>query len=192
MSHASETDQIARAAGGDRAAQSALVNRHMPTVHALARRMLSDAAEAEDVTQEAFIRAWKALPDWQPRARFSTWLHRVTLNLCYDRLRRRRELTLAEPPDRPDPGLTPDQSLDQGQRVAGIEAAIAALPDRQKAALTLCAIEGHSNIEAAEILDVSVEALESLLARARRRLRETLTDTAAAPPGPARNRSPAS
>ncbi|MEL6245309.1 MAG: sigma-70 family RNA polymerase sigma factor, partial [Pseudomonadota bacterium] len=100
-----EAQEIARAAAGDKRAQSALVNRHMPRVYALAKRMVSDAQEAEDVTQETFIRAWKAMPDWEPRARFSTWLHRVALNLCYDRLRKRRDATgVDDLPERVDTG----------------------------------------------------------------------------------------
>lgn len=142
----------------------------------LATRMLGDVAEAEDVTQETFLRAWKALPGWEPRAKFSTWLHRVALNLCYDRLRKRRELTMDELPERSDPGLTPAEALEQKQSVRAVEAAIGALPERQAAALTLCALQGHSQAEAAEIMDVSVEALESLLARARRGLRASLLE----------------
>lgn len=175
MSHVSETDQIARAAAGDRQAQAALVHRHMPAAYGLARRILRNDAEAEDVTQEAFLRAWKALPDWQPRARFSTWLYRVTLNLCRDRLRKRGETAMAEPPEREDVALRPDEALDQSQRVRAIETAMNALPERQRAALHLCAMDGRTNIEAAEIMQISVEALESLLARARRTLRQRIS-----------------
>lgn len=176
MAFTSDLDQITRAAAGDAAAVRALVNRYSPGVLALATRMLGDSAEAEDVTQETFIRAWKALPSWEPRAKFSTWLHRVALNLCYDRLRKRREVLPEEPPDRADPSLGPQDTLDQIQRVKAVEAAIARLPERQSAALTLCALQGHSQTEAAEIMEVSVEALESLLARARRTLRAELLE----------------
>ncbi len=171
-----EADEIVRAAAGDQRALAALIDRHSPRVYALAKRMLTDAEEAEDVTQEVFLRAWRALPRWEPRARLSTWLHRVGLNLCYDRLRRRREQAMSEPPEQIDPGLRPDQAMMEVQRQARVGAAIDGLPARQKAAITLCAIEGRSNIEAAEIMDISVEALESLLARARRGLRTTLAD----------------
>ncbi|MGE6698851.1 RNA polymerase sigma factor [Hyphomonas sp. NPDC076900] len=176
MAFTSDLDQIMRAAAGDAAAIRALVNRYSPGVLSLAARMLGDTAEAEDVTQETFIRAWKALPTWEPRAKFSTWLHRVALNLCYDRLRKRRELLPDELPDRADTALGPQDRLDQTQRVKAVEAAIARLPERQSAALTLCALQGHSQSEAAEIMDVSVEALESLLARARRTLRAELLE----------------
>lgn len=174
VAFSSDLDQITRAAAGDAAAVRALVHRYSPGVLALAMHMLRDTGEAEDVTQETFIRAWKALPGWEPRAKFSTWLHRVALNLCYDRLRKRREVLPDELPDNPDPGPGPMEQLDQTQRVSAVETAIARLPERQSAALTLCALQGHSQAEAAEILEISVEALESLLARARRTLRAQL------------------
>lgn len=141
--------------------------------------MLGDRAEAEDVTQEVFLRAWKALPGWEPRAKFSTWLHRVALNLCYDRLRKKREALPGELPEQADTGLGPAEAYDQAQRVGAIETAIRRLPERQGAALTLCALQGHSQAEAAEILEISVEALESLLARARRTLRAELLEGSA-------------
>jgi len=176
----SDLDQITRAAAGDPSAASWLVDRYSPGVIGLATRMLGDRTEAEDVTQETFIRAWKALPTWEPRAKFSTWLHRVALNLCYDILRKRRESLPGELPEMTDPELTPPERLDQSERVQAIEAAIAALPERQAAALTLCALQGHSQAEAAEIMETSEEALESLLARARRSLRTTLAERSAA------------
>lgn len=177
MSAEQDSEEIALAARGDRAAQSALVRRHLPRVHAVASRMLGDAAAADDIVQEAFVRAWKVMPDWTPNAKFSTWLHRVVLNLCYDQLRRRRELTGEDLPETADPALSPADRLDQAQRVARIEAAIAGLPERQRAALVLCRLEGHTNIAAAEMMDVSVDALESLLARARRTLKARLVET---------------
>ncbi|MEM7766422.1 MAG: RNA polymerase sigma factor [Pseudomonadota bacterium] len=176
MSAQRDFEEIARATRGDSAAQNALVRRHMPRLHAVATRMLGDSAAAEDVVQETFVKAWQAMPGWTPDARFSTWLHRVALNLCYDYLRRRRDVTGVELPEQTDPDLRPDDRLDQAERVSRIEAAIASLPERQRAALVLCRLEGHTNIEAADIMEISVEALESLLARARRTLRAMLSE----------------
>jgi len=170
-----ESDQIARAAGGDRAAQAALVNRNMPIVFRVAYRLLQDRAEAEDVTQETFLRAWKKLPDWQPKAKFSTWACTVALNLCRDRLRKKKPVLMDELPERVDTALRPEDALASQQSLDGIAAKIAALPERQREALTLCALEGMSNIEAAAAMDVGVRALESLLARARRSLRASLS-----------------
>ncbi len=172
-----DEDLVVRVGRGDPAAIQALMARKLPRMLQLARRMLDDAMEAEDVTQELFVRAWKQAPVWQPGvARFDTWLHRVAVNLCYDRLRRRRETIMAEPPEQPDTGPAPDRGLqarDTGRRV---EAALAALPERQRQAIVLCHYQELSNIDAAALMEVSVEALESLLSRARRALRLALAD----------------
>ncbi len=98
-----DEDLVRRVGRGDPAAIQAMVARKLPRMQALANRMLGDLAEAEDVAQEAMLRAWKQAPKWKPgQAKFDTWLHRVGLNLCYDRLRKRREVATEAPPDRPD------------------------------------------------------------------------------------------
>lgn len=150
------------------------MNRHMPVVWRVAFRMLKDKEEAEDVTQETFLRAWKMLPDWEDRAKFSTWACTVAINLCRDRIRKKKPVLMDELPEQTDTGLRPEQALSQKQASDRIGALVDALPERQKEALTLCAFEGMSNVDAAAAMDVSVEALESLLARARRKLRSEL------------------
>lgn len=171
-----EHDEIKRAAAGDRVAMRALITRHSAPVYGLSFRMLSRAEDAEDVTQETFLRAWKVLPNWRPDARLSTWLHRVALNLCYDRLRKAKPVLFAEPPETIDPAPNPEIQLANQQNTARLQAAIGNLPPRQRAALSLCALEGHSNAQASEILDISVDALESLLARARKSLKTRLEE----------------
>jgi RNA polymerase sigma-70 factor (ECF subfamily) len=168
---------LVRVADGDPAAVRALVGRKLPRLLGLAQRMLGDAAEAEDVAQEAFLRVWRQAPKWRPgQARFDTWLHRVALNLCYDRLRRRREIATDDPPEVVDEGPAPDRGLeatDTGRRVGE---ALARLPDRQREAVVLCHYQELGNIEAAAVMGVTVEALESLLSRGRRALRAALAD----------------
>lgn len=176
MTRDDEVNQIARAAAGDKMAMRALVSEHTPSIFRLALRMLASVQDAEDVTQEAFLRAWRMLPNWKPEAKFATWLHRIALNLCYDRLRKPREYLFAQPPEQADSAhKQPDATLQRAQIRQAMELAIMALPDRQRAALTLTALQGHSNKDAAIIMNLSVQALESLLARARRQLKEDLT-----------------
>ena len=169
---------VRQAGAGDARAAEMLVRRHLPKMVGLARRMLNDKADAEDVAQELFLRVWREAPRWRPgAAKFETWMHRVALNLCYDCMRRRRE--------RPDPDagvaladpapLASEAWLAQ-QRSAKVHAALAALPARQRAAITLVHFQELTNIAAAEALEISVEALESLLARGRRTLKAALGD----------------
>ncbi|MBX9708267.1 MAG: RNA polymerase sigma factor [Caulobacteraceae bacterium] len=174
-----DEDLVRRVGQGDPAAIQAMVARKLPRMMSLAQRILGDPVEAEDVAQEAMMKAWKQAPRWTPgKAKFDTWLHRVALNLCYDRLRRRREVLVEAPPDRPDPGPAPDRGLLASELGARVETALKALPDRQREAIVLCHYQELGNIEAAGLMGVSVEALESLLGRGRRALRAALADLA--------------
>lgn len=168
---------LAPAAAGDEAAFAQLVDRHLARLHALAWRALGSRTDAEDVAQEALLRAWRQLPEWQPgRALFSTWLQRVALNLVNDRLRARREQVPIEDAGLASEAASPDRTASQAQRAARVRQALQALPERQRDAILLCHFEGLGNIEAAAALEVSVEALESLVSRARRALRHLLSD----------------
>jgi len=175
---------LERIGRGDMAAVSILVSRKLPKLLSLARRMLNDTAEAEDVAQETLMRTWKQAKVWVPgRARIDTWMHRVALNLCYDRLRRRWDSVSTDDVEIVDCAVSAPARIEAQQTAKQVQAAINALPDRQREAIVLTYYQDLSNQEAASVMDVSVEALESLLARARRSLRATMNynDTSPAP-----------
>jgi RNA polymerase sigma-70 factor (ECF subfamily) len=178
-----DAELMARLAHGDQLAAAGLVRRHLPRIANLARRMLQDASEAEDVAQDVFLRLWKVAPRWRSgEAKVETWLHRVALNLCYDRLRlrRRRETPLdPEGPEPIDPAPGAAETILARQRARRVQRALADLPERQRAAIVLCHYQDCSNAEAAVALEVSVDALESLLARGRRALRAALSQEVA-------------
>jgi RNA polymerase sigma-70 factor (ECF subfamily) len=166
---------LAQVAEGDDHAVRAMVARKLPRLLGLATRMLGDRSEAEDVAQETFLRLWRQAPAWRRgEARLDTWLYRVALNLCTDRLRKRRETYVAEPPEQTDPDADPARGLAETERNDAVQAALDALPDRQREAIVLQYYQELSNIEAAAVMGIGVEALESLLSRARRALRARL------------------
>jgi RNA polymerase sigma-70 factor, ECF subfamily len=172
----SDRDLLHQVAAGDSAAFGSLIGRHLPRLTAVARRLLGSDAEAQDVAQEASLRLWcNAAKIDVGESGLGGWLYRVTSNLALDRLRSRRnedadELeALSVPPDQ----LRGLEELDLSARV---DAALQSLPERQRVALVLCHYEEMSMAEAGTILEVSAEAVESLLARGRRTLRVALAD----------------
>ncbi|MGF6965244.1 RNA polymerase sigma factor (sigma-70 family) [Paraburkholderia sp. WC7.3g] len=170
-----DAELIARVGREEPGAVRSLVARKLPRLLALATRMLGDRMEAEDVAQEVFVRIWKQAARWREgEAKFDTWMHRVALNLCYDRLRGQREDPSDELPDSADPAAPPDARLEARADHARVRAALAALPARQREALVLTYYQEMSNVDAAASMGVSVDALESLLTRARRNLRAQL------------------
>lgn len=163
-------------ANGDARAAAELTQRLAPRVLAQAARLLGDRAEAEDVTQEAMVRLWRIAPDWrQGEAQVSTWLYRVTANLCIDRQRKSgRTAPLDEAGDPADERPNTEASLIDAERAQALQDALATLPDRQREAVVLRHIEGYSNPEIAAVMDIGVEAVESLTARGKRALKAAL------------------
>ena len=169
---------LLRAAGlGDQSAALQLVRTHAPALQRLAWRMLGDEQEAQDVVQESCLRLWRVAGEWRPgEARISTWLHTVAMNLSRDRLRRRRETYPVESFEWLAGEDSPEQDMERDRRSARVQQALTQLPERQREALILSHFEGYSQSEAASVMGVSVEALESLLGRGRRALRTALAD----------------
>jgi len=172
-----ETVLLARVAAGDEQAFRGLLDRHLPTVLAIGRRMLRDDAEAEDVAQETLLRLWRNAAGLElgPNG-VRPWLRRVVSNLCIDRVRARRNTTVTD--EVPEESEPPSQMRQLAERELGsrVDAALKALPERQRLALTLFHYEGMSQIEVGSVLGISDEAVESLLARARRTLKASLKD----------------
>lgn len=160
---------------GDVDAFAELVECHSGRLYRVAYRLLHDAQEAEDAVQDCFTRLWQNAPLWDQRGGgVSTWLQRVTINLCLDRLRRFRVVSDGDMPEIADQSPDPDRHLAIRGLEHVIEQALGALPHRHRAALVLCYLEGLSNLLAAEMLGLHLKAMESLLFRARRSLREEL------------------
>lgn len=175
----SDESLMALVGKADRRAYGLLVERHIARSNGLAARTLSNAAEAEEVVQEAFLRLWKHAPNWQPKgAKFTTWFYRVILNLCID-VQRKRRATLVPIENVADPASeapSADEGLYRDQVSHQVSKALEGLPERQRAAISLCYYQGLTNREVAEVLDVNIKALESLLSRGRKALKEALGD----------------
>ena len=165
---------MARVAKGDQGAYRTLTGRHLPAMLGLARRILGNAADAEDVVQEAMLRVWTHAPRWQPLAAFRTWLTRIVVNLGLDRKRRAPWIALEAAGEIVDkaPGAAEQSETDERERL--VAEAIEELPARQRTAIVLTYNEGLSNAQVAEILDTTVSAVETLLIRGKQNLRRAL------------------
>lgn len=160
----------------DRDAFAILVARHLDGIHTFNYRMTRNPEDAADLAQETFLRVWNSAATWRPnRVRFTTWLHRIARNLCIDAHRRHRD-SLAIDGNLAADGAAPDDASTTSQLRQALDQALTDLPERQRTALVLCHRDGMTNRDAAAVLAVSVDALESLLARARRTLRLKLRE----------------
>ncbi len=169
-----EEELARRVAAGDHQAYTVLVNKYLPMLLVAARRMMGNHAAAEDVVQDALLKLWTQAAQYDAeRGRVSTWLYRITANLCIDRLRANRSSQLPDGFDQAEPPRQ-DRDLMENDLAERVETALQALPERQRLAMVLFHYQGLSTKQTAEIIDVSAEAVESLLARARRQLKESL------------------
>jgi len=168
-------------ANGDQSAARLLTARLAPRVYAQAFRMLGNAAEAEDVAQDAMMRIWKIAPEWRVgEAKVTTWLYRVTANLCTDRLRKTRNVALDAIDEPVDPSLSAADELQDQARSTALREALLELPERQRQAVVLRHIEEMPNPEIADVMEISVEAVESLTSRGKRALTQILKGRKAA------------
>ena len=170
-------------AGGDTSAFEQLIARHQALVAGTVARMLGSNSDVEDIAQQVFIRVWKSAGRYVARAKFTTWLLKITRNLVFNEMRRAKRHPLLpvqiEPeadgiPLKDEATATPDASLLQTELQDAIEKAITLLPETQRMALVLRRYEELSYEEIADVLDLSVPAVKSLLFRARTELRQRL------------------
>lgn len=171
----SETDEalMALVAARNQRALRVLMDRHMARVIGLAERVVGANAEADDIGQEAFLRVWNHAQSFTPEtARFTTWLYRIVMNLAIDRRRRRPHEDIEAASNVPSPEPMPVTQVLTDERSRIVERALAALPDRQRAAIALFHMEGLSGREAAKVMELSEKAFESLLTRARSALKQ--------------------
>ena len=165
---------------GDQSAYQTLVRQHLNAISRYAYRILGNRKDTEDITQETFLKLWINAAKWQPeKAKLTTWLHRITHNLCIDYLRKHGKTQTEENIEESllNEEITDEFQEDERQHALDanlLNSAIDQLPENQRSALMLCHYAGFSNKEAAAIMDVSLKALESSIARARRSLRTTL------------------
>jgi len=181
-----DAELLARAAAGDTAAFEDLVRRHQDRLLGVCQRLLGDREEARDAAQEVFLKVFRKAGSYRPRGKVYTWLYRIAVNHCLNRLRRRKVVRFlsfgalgeagggpaggALPPDPPDPAPDPHAALDARRRWVATRRAIDRLPEGQRAVLVLAKLEGLSYKEIAEVLGITVGAVESRLFRAMRTL----------------------
>ena len=166
---------LAAFADGDRRAAQQLTEKLMPKIYAHAYYRLGNTSDAEDVTQEAFLKLWKVAPSWkQDKAQVSTWLYRVVSNLCKDRYRRATLEGLISVQAPSNESQSPIYKIEEGIRQKALYTAMSALPEGQRLAVQFRHIDELTNPQIAEIMGVSVEAIESLIARGKRKLTKIL------------------
>jgi len=175
MTTESDPALMAKTASGDLVAFEQLVLRHQEKAWAFAWRFLQDAAEAEDVVQEAFLRVFRAASQYEPTATFRTYLFTVILRRCLDLRSKKRPEYASDLPPLTDHSASPEKLLLEQERMAAVSRALMKLAPSQRAVLLLRHYEEMSYREIAEVLHISEKAVDSLLQRARQGLRDLLT-----------------
>ena len=178
-----EAELIARCLQNDREAFGVLVERYAEPILNMAYRMVGDHMEAKDLTQETFLSAWKGLPQFRAKSRFSTWLYRIAVNKCKDSLRARRASDEKMEPDRDDLVTveyavdygTPELELSRKEMEAHLEQALQAIPLLYREAFILKHVEGLSYEEMSEVLGVAGDTLKMRVYKARLALRRMLS-----------------
>jgi len=167
-----------RIAKGDKRAFDWLVRQHLPRAYAIARRVLMNAPDAEEAAQDAFTKLWVHAGDWQPgKAKFSTWFYRIVTNAALDIARKKKLPTSSDETllaMQADDTASIEDRLSEADERERVQAALTTLTPAQRAAVSLCYFEEMSNPEAARAMGVHVKALEGLLVRARKTLRDVL------------------
>lgn len=177
LSPAEEKDYMERIKSSDRDAFSQVVNLYMTDIHHFAYGILRDSGRAEDIVQETYLRLWSKADQWNPSGRVKSWLLRIAHNLCMDEIRGQKGEIPVDTSALVIPDPYPDQASDHADRQVSwiVKEALFSLPERQRTALMLVYYEGYSNIESADIMGISVDAIESLLARGRQKLKDALS-----------------
>jgi RNA polymerase sigma-70 factor (ECF subfamily) len=171
---------------GEQSAYQTVVKEHLKPISHYAYRLLGNQKDTEDITQETFLKLWINAATWQPeKSKLTTWLHRITHNLCVDYLRKHSRV---QTQDNFEEHLvdsseeTNDRNVDFTQRdlcrdsekIRILDSALNQLPESQRSAIMLCTVQNFSNKEAAVIMDISVKALESIIARGKRTLKSII------------------
>lgn len=173
-----DEDVVRRVQAGERNLFEVLMRRHNPRVYRVARAIVVDEAEAEDVMQDAFVRAFTHIDRFEGRARFSTWLTRITINVALGRQRGARSFAEADLEAMKDRAKNPEESVSSAQIVALLERAVADLPEHFRVVFVLRAVEQLSVRECAECLGIAEETVKTRHFRARAALKEALSEHA--------------
>ena len=174
-----DVELVEQIATGSVTAFEKLMSRNLTKIVSFANHILSDEGEAEDVAQESFLKLWHLAEKYDPqKAKFTTWFYKIVTNLCIDKLRKYKKEKHNEPLDKAyeiTQDINPDKNIEQQQLARRVQAEIFSLPERQRLALVLCHYQSLKIHEASEIMDISRDAMESLVARARRNLKQSLS-----------------